>query len=63
MHVWPTLGDHRCLFRAVARGIIDPYNRVARDRRGEPLRDMDADMETRNAESFIDSVTLEVEQL
>ena len=63
MHVWPTLGDHRCLFRCVARGIIDPYNRVARDRRGEPLRDMDADMETRIAESFIDSVTLEVEQL
>lgn len=49
MYVWPVLGDHRCLFRAVARGMFDPYNRVPRTPDGEPLDEIRAHLETRQA--------------
>ncbi|CAL1161246.1 unnamed protein product [Cladocopium goreaui] len=50
LHVWPVLGDHRCLFRAVVRGLFDPYNTVPRDSRGEPLAKVAAAIETRHAD-------------
>lgn len=37
VEVWKVLGDCRCLFRAVMRGLEDPCNRVPRDASGEAL--------------------------
>eukprot|EP00435_Cladocopium_sp_Y103_P006652 s749_g2.t1 len=50
LKVWPVLGDHRCLFRAVVRGVFDRYNKVPRDDRGVPLDQFTAAMETRKAD-------------
>eukprot|EP00746_Dinoflagellata_sp_MGD_P124651 gnl/MRDRNA2_/MRDRNA2_59261_c0_seq1.p1 gnl/MRDRNA2_/MRDRNA2_59261_c0~~gnl/MRDRNA2_/MRDRNA2_59261_c0_seq1.p1 ORF type:complete len:552 (+),score=132.67 gnl/MRDRNA2_/MRDRNA2_59261_c0_seq1:144-1658(+) len=35
--LWKVLGDCRCLFRAVCRAREDPWNKVARSVKGEPL--------------------------